>query len=93
MSGDAWITLATLLVMMAVMVRGIASPPAAIVGATAFVFAVGVIDAESALHYAETFYAEWCAGTPAAASAAAARRSLRARRPHPFAWAPFVTVG
>ena len=46
---DAWITLATLVVMIGVMARGLASPPAAVVGATAFVYAVGVIGADDAL--------------------------------------------
>ena len=49
MSADAWITLATLAAMIVVMMRGIVSPPAAIVGATATVYALGVVDADEAL--------------------------------------------
>lgn len=49
MSGDAWIVLLTLLAMVAVMVRGVLSPPAAVVAATGIVFVLDVIDAEAAL--------------------------------------------
>jgi di/tricarboxylate transporter len=48
-SGDAWIVLATLVAMVASMARGVLSPPAALVAATAFVYGVGVIEAEDAL--------------------------------------------
>ena len=49
MSGDAWIVLITLGLMIVIVGRGFLSPAAAIVAATALVYGVGVIDAEDAL--------------------------------------------
>jgi len=49
MSADAWVTLATMTAMIVVLARGLVSAPAAVVGATAFVYAVGVIDSPDAL--------------------------------------------
>ena len=49
MSADAWVTLATMIAMTVVLARGLVSAPAAVVGATAFVYAAGVIDTPDAL--------------------------------------------
>lgn len=49
MSGDAWVVLITITLMVVAMVRSVLSPPAAVVAATAAVYAAGVIGSDDAL--------------------------------------------
>ena len=48
MTAEGWVTLAVLLVAIVIMVRDIVAPVAAILGATIFLYVVGVIDASEA---------------------------------------------
>ncbi len=62
-------------------------------GASEMVLTLWKVDHDSAAAFSRGFYPGWCKGLGAPAAAAAARAAIRARRPHPFAWAPYLAVG
>jgi tetratricopeptide (TPR) repeat protein len=62
-------------------------------GAREFVLTLWKLDDDAAQTFASAFYEGWLTGRSAAEAAQLARRRVRRIRRHPFAWAPFVTVG
>lgn len=62
-------------------------------GASELMLTLWKLDDRTGTTFAREFYGEWTQGHSAAGAATRARESLRAREPHPFAWAPFVAVG
>jgi CHAT domain-containing protein len=62
-------------------------------GAAELVLTLWKVDDAAVSAFADAFYPRWCEGMGAPEAAAAARRDMRQLRPHPFAWAPFLTVG
>ncbi len=62
------------------------------VGARELVLTLWKIDDEAAGRFSSAFYPHWIGGSDAVLAAALARREIRSREPHPFAWAPFFAV-
>ncbi|HMB71627.1 MAG TPA: CHAT domain-containing protein, partial [bacterium] len=62
-------------------------------GARELVLTLWKVDDASTRAFTRSFYRHWTAGTPAPAAAAAARREVRRKTPHPYSWAPFCAVG
>lgn len=61
-------------------------------GARELILTAWKIDDDAALRFSRAFYAAWTDGASAGEAAHRARAAVRAARPHPYAWAPFIAV-
>lgn len=64
-----------------------------IAGAQTLVTSLWRVDDDATRDLMTAYYSRLAAGSPRGAALREASRALRARRPHPYFWAPFVSIG
>ncbi len=62
-------------------------------GARSIVMNLWNVDPVVKSEFMGVFYREWCAGSNAATAVSRAAIAIREKRPHPFFWAPYITIG